>query len=39
MQETALDCIRLMNQYQEAGHNPDQAREAVQELIVPEPES
>jgi hypothetical protein len=37
VRETALDCIRLMNQYEEHGLNPDQAREAMQELIQPDP--
>lgn len=34
----AVMCVRLQKQYAESGQNPDQAREAMQALIVPQPE-
>ena len=35
IRETALLCVRVLHQYQNAGLNPDQGREAIQELIIP----
>jgi hypothetical protein len=35
LRETALRCVLVLHQYQEKGLNPDQGREAIQELIVP----
>ena len=31
---TALDCVKLLHQYQEKGHNPDQAREAMWAYLI-----
>lgn len=35
---TALQCIQLLQEYQKRNLGPDMGREAVQELIVPQPE-
>ena len=35
IKETALSCISLLNDYQNRGLNPDQGREAIQDLIIP----
>jgi hypothetical protein len=35
IKETALWCIRVLNQCQERGLNPDQGRELIQPLIDP----
>jgi hypothetical protein len=35
LRETALQCVLVLHQYQNAGMRPDQGREAIQELIVP----
>ena len=31
---TALSCVKLLNQYQEKGLNPDQAREAMYTYLI-----
>ncbi len=36
VQATALQCVRVQDEYQNRGLNPDQAREAMQCLIHPE---
>jgi hypothetical protein len=36
--QMGLWCIKVLNQFQEAGLGADQGREAIQPLIVPEPE-
>lgn len=36
IRETALQCVRVLHQYQNAGKNPDQGREAMQALIHPQ---
>jgi hypothetical protein len=36
--QMALTCIRVLHQYQNKGLGADQGREAIQPLIVPEPE-
>jgi hypothetical protein len=36
IRETALDCIRVLHQYQNAGLSPDQGREAMRVFIFPE---
>ena len=35
IQQTAIMCVETLHQYQNRGLNPDQAREAIQEIIVP----
>ncbi|HTV16111.1 MAG TPA: hypothetical protein VME68_15425 [Acidobacteriaceae bacterium] len=35
IRQTALMCVETLHQYQKRGLNPDQAREAIQELITP----
>lgn len=35
--QTALMCVEILHQYQNRGLHPDQAREVVQELIIPQP--
>lgn len=37
IRETALWCMEILHQFQNRGLNPDQAREVIQELIVPQP--
>ena len=36
LRETALSCIRVLHQYQNAGLSPDQGREAMRVFIFPE---
>jgi len=35
IKNTALSCVRVLQEYEAAGHNPDQGREAMRELIFP----
>jgi hypothetical protein len=35
VKDTALQCVRVLHEYQNAGHNPDQGREAIIPLIRP----
>ena len=34
--DTALWCIKIMHQFEEKGLHPDQAREAIREIIFPD---
>ena len=36
LRETALQCVKVLQQYEEAGHGADQGREAIQALIHPQ---
>ena len=36
IRETALQCVIVLQQYEEAGHGADQGREAIQSLIHPQ---
>lgn len=36
VRETALQCVMVLHQYQNKGLNPDQGREAIQPLIMPQ---
>jgi hypothetical protein len=36
VRETALMCVSVLQQYQSKGLNPDQGREAIQELVAPQ---
>ena len=36
IKETALQCVKLLHEYQNRGLNPDQGREAIQSLIHPQ---
>jgi hypothetical protein len=38
IKSTALLCVRVLHQYEERGLGADQAREVVQELIIPQPD-
>jgi hypothetical protein len=35
VKETALDCVRVLDEYQNRGLNPDQGREVIREIILP----
>ena len=35
IKNTALTCVRVLQEYEAAGHNPDQGREAMMSLIHP----
>jgi hypothetical protein len=35
IKNTALSCVQVLQEYEAAGHNPDQGREAMMSLIHP----